>query len=59
VLAVEEREQKRIASELQEAATLLIRNVQHAREDVVEHLGELLGTDPAPAGQALGERGET
>ena len=54
-----EREQQRVAAELQQAAALLVGDTEHARKDVVQDLGQLLRPDSTPARQALGERGES
>ena len=52
--AVEEQAQ-RVAAELQEVAAGGERDVEERGEGVVEDRGELLGPDPAAAGQALRE----
>ena len=53
-----EHDEKGVAAELEQDASACVGQLEHAAEHAVQHLGELLGADPAPPGQALGQVGE-
>lgn len=59
MIVAPEDEQQRVAPELQQAATAVVGDPEHPSEDVVEDLGQLLGADPSPSGELLGQRGES
>jgi hypothetical protein len=54
-----EHEEQGVTSELEETSPPVIGEPEHLTEDTVEHLSELLGSDPAPPGELLGEHRET
>ena len=55
VVVAPEQQQEGITAELDEGARPLVGQREHGGEDAVEDLGELLGTDAAPAGEPLGQ----
>jgi hypothetical protein len=57
VFAVVEKEE-RVPSELEQTATLLVRDLEECRERRVHHLGHFLRAGPSQARQPLGHRGE-
>ena len=57
VLALEEEEEG-VAAELEQLTAPRRGDAQHRPEDPVERLDDLLGADPAPARELLGEGGE-
>ena len=58
VVVAGERQEQGVAAELEQRAALAVGDLEHPGEHVVEDLGQLLGADAAPPGQALGEGGE-
>jgi hypothetical protein len=58
VVVAGEEEQQRVAAELQEAATGLVRDLEQGLEAGPDGVGDLLGADLAVPGQALGHLGE-
>jgi hypothetical protein len=49
------QQQQGVATELEQAASLLGSNGEHPGEDVVQDLGQLLGSDATASGETLGQ----
>ena len=55
VLVAVEPQQQRVSAELEEAATVRVRNREHRFEHVADRIGDLLGSDPASFGERFGQ----